>query len=121
MVKAHQRWKNSGFEILAFPCNQFFNQESGSPEEIQHFVKENFNVQFPVMEKIEVNGENTHPLFAYLRNNSELFDPKTGTAKQIPWNFAKFMVNSEGKVIQFYGPKDDVDKVINFIQSQVEK
>ena len=78
MVKSHNKWRNNGFEILAFPCNQFFSQESGSPEEIQKFVKENFNVEFPVMEKIEVNGENTHPLFCYLRNNSELYDQKTG-------------------------------------------
>ena len=105
MVKAHARWRKVGFEILAFPCNQFFGQESGSPEEINKFVKENFNVEFPVMEKIEVNGENTHPLFIYLRNNSELFDPKTNTAKVIPWNFAKFFFNSEGKVIKFFAPQ----------------
>ena len=49
MVKAHEKWKNSGFEILAFPCNPFFGQESGSPEEIEQFVTENFNVKFPVM------------------------------------------------------------------------
>lgn len=121
MVKAHQMWKNKGFEILAFPCNQFFGQESGSPEEIEEFVSKNFNVEFPVMEKVEVNGENTHPLFVYLRNNSELFDPKTGTAKVIPWNFGKFMVNPEGKVIKFFSPQDKVEEVLAFIQKQVEK
>lgn len=119
MVKAHNRWKNNGFEILAFPCNQFFGQESGSPAEIEEFVSKNFNAQFPIMEKIEVNGDNTHPLFVYLRNNSELFDLKTGTAKVIPWNFSKFMVNPEGKVIKFFGPKDDMEEVTAFIQKQV--
>lgn len=52
MVKAHERWKNSGFEIIAFPCNQFFGQESGSPEEIEAFVKNNFKASFPIMEKV---------------------------------------------------------------------
>jgi glutathione peroxidase len=56
------------------------------------------------MTKVEVNGENTHPLFVFLRNNSELYDPASKTAKVIPWNFAKFFVNSEGKVIKFFPP-----------------
>lgn len=119
MVKAHNRWRNQGFEILAFPCNQFFSQESGSPAEIEEFVTKNFNVQFPVMEKIEVNGDHTHPLFVYLRNNSELFDPKTGTARVIPWNFAKFMVNPQGKVIKFFDPQVKPEEVVAFIQSEI--
>lgn len=73
------------------------------------------------MEKVEVNGENTHPLFVYLRNNSELFDPKTGSARVIPWNFGKFMINSEGKVIKFFSPQDKVEEVLAFIQNQIEK
>ncbi len=56
MVKAHERWRSQGFEILAFPCNQFFGQESGSPEEIDAFVQNNFKAGFPIMEKVEVNG-----------------------------------------------------------------
>ena len=56
MVKLHDKWKDRGFEILAFPCNQFFGQESGSPAEIDAYVKKNFNVSFPVLEKVEVNG-----------------------------------------------------------------
>ena len=55
--------------------------------------------------KVEVNGENTHPLFKYLRHNSELYDKKTGEAKQIPWNFGKFLVDRDGKVVGFYGPR----------------
>ena len=92
-------------------------QESGTPEEIEKFVTENFNVKFPVMEKIEVNGEKTHPLFIFLRNNSELYDPKANKAKVIPWNFAKFFVNPEGKVIKFFPPQAKIDEVTGFIQS----
>jgi len=58
---------------------------------------------------VEVNGENTHPVFAYLRNNSSLYDPQTKTAKVIPWNFAKFFVNKEGKVINFFAPNVKAD------------
>lgn len=115
MVKAHEKWRESGFEVLAFPCNQFFSQESGSPEEIAAFVKENFNASFPIMEKIEVNGPNTHPLYAYLRSNSSLYDPKTKEAKLIPWNFAKFFINPEGKVIQFFSPQVKVEEVLSYI------
>ena len=73
------------------------------------------------MEKVEVNGEHTHPLFVFLRNNSELYDPKTEKAKQIPWNFAKFMVNSKGEVIKFFSPQSKIDEVTGFIQSELEK
>lgn len=104
MVRVHERLKEKGFEILAFPCNQFFGQESGTPEEIDAFVQNNFKASFPIMEKVEVNGENTHPVFAFLRNNSSLYDPVTKTAKVIPWNFAKFFVNSKGQVINFFAP-----------------
>jgi len=121
MVKAHERWRNSGFEILAFPCNQFFGQESGSPQEIDDFVTKKFNVKFPVMEKVEVNGDKTHPLFVYLRNNSSLYDSKTGTTKVIPWNFAKFFIDSSGKVIEFFPPTTKAEEVVGFIQKYVEK
>lgn len=94
-----------GFTILAFPCNQFFGQESESEVNIKKFVEKNFNVTFPMFAKIEVNGDNVHPLFKFLRNNSELYDPVTQTTKQIPWNFGKFLVDREGKVVGFYGPK----------------
>ena len=67
-------------------------------------MKKNFNVHFPMFEKIEVNGVNTHPLYEYMRKNSELYEPSTKASKVIPWNFGKFVLNSEGKVIKFLGP-----------------
>ena len=66
----HNDLHSKGFEILAFPCNQFFNQENENEATIKKFVKENFNAGFPIFEKIEVNGQNTHPLYIYMRNRS---------------------------------------------------
>ena len=107
----HKELSPKGFEILAFPCNQFFSQESGSLEEIKKFVDENFNAKFLIFEKVEVNGANTHPLFVFLRNHSELYNSKTGQADVIPWNFAKFLINNKGQVTQFFKPSKDISDV----------
>ena len=80
--------------MLAIPSNQFGNQEPGTTFEIFDFVTKSFKSQFPLLEKVEANGNNTHPLYAYLRTNSELYDPKTKKARVVPWNFAKFFINS---------------------------
>jgi len=89
-----------GFEVLAFPCNQFKQQESGSNEEIQQFCDLNFNIKFPLFEKIEVNGDNTHPLFNYLKQQA----PGILGSKSIKWNFTKFLVNRNGEVVKRYAP-----------------
>lgn len=73
------------------------------------------------MEKIEVNGENTHPVYAFLRNNSELYDEKHDKANEIPWNFAKFVVNHEGKVIKYYHPQTKAEEVLSFMEDYIEK
>lgn len=111
MVNMYEELQGKGFEILAFPCNQFFGQESGSQEEILAFVKDNFNVKFRLFEKIEVNGANTHPLYTYLRLHSELFDKNTKSARVIPWNFAKFLVDRKGEVFAYFTPNDGIEKV----------
>jgi glutathione peroxidase len=90
--------------ILGFPCGQFMNQELATGEEIKEFVSKKFEVEFPMFEKIEVNGQNTHPIYKYLKFNSPQMKTETGL-KNIPWNFAKFLVNREGKVVNFYSPK----------------
>ena len=84
-------------------------------------MKNNFNANFPIFSKIEVNGENTHPLFVYLRNNSELYDEKKGTSKVIPWNFAKFIVNRDGKVIKFAPPTTPPEELRKVILEELEK
>ncbi len=78
-------------------------------------MDENFHAKFPIFEKVEVNGDKTHPLFVYLRNRSELYNAKTGQADVIPWNFAKFLVNNKGEVVHFFKPSKDISDVKNAV------
>jgi len=96
----YSRLSEQGFEVLAFPCNQFKQQESGSNEEIQQFCDLRFNIKFPLFDKIDVNGENAHPLFTYLKQQA----PGILGSKSIKWNFTKFLVNRQGQVIKRYAP-----------------
>lgn len=104
MVTIHEKYADKGFEILAFPCNQFLEQEAKCEMDIKTFVTRKFGAKFPLFAKIDVNGSKCHPIFKYLRHNSVLKDPKKGLAREIPFNFAKFLVDSEGKVTHFYAP-----------------
>jgi glutathione peroxidase len=99
----YQKYKDSGLQILGFPCGQFMGQELSTDKEIRNFIDKKFNVDFPMFSKIEVNGNNTHPIFKYLKYNSGQMNQAKGL-KNIPWNFAKFLVNSQGEVIKFYEP-----------------
>jgi len=116
LEKLYKTYKAQGFEILAFPCNQFGEQEPGSAEEIQKFCSTTFSVTFPLFEKIDVNGDNTHPLYRYLKSKATGF---LGT-ESIKWNFTKFLINKEGKVIDRYSSttkpskiSEDIEKLLN--------
>ena len=98
MVQLHKEFEDQGFQILGFPCNQFGGQEPGTPQEIDDFARGKYGVTFPMYEKIEVNGSNTHPVYNFLRMNSELRVPDKQMAGEIPWNFAKFLVSCEGQM-----------------------
>ena len=111
MTEMHNELSEKGFEILAFPCNQFFKQENGSHEEILDFVRSRYNPKFTLFEKVEVNGPETHPVYRYLRKNSSLFNKKFNHSKVIPWNFAKFLLNRKGEVVKFFEPGDSLDAV----------
>jgi glutathione peroxidase len=106
MVELYDKYRDKGFEILAFPCNQFMGQEPAENDEIKNFAVSTFNVRFPLFEKIEVNGENTHEVYRYLRFNSELYNKNKNIVAEIPWNFAKFLINRDGKVASFHQPKE---------------
>lgn len=80
-------------------------QEPGTNAEIKKFANELYGAEFPLFEKTDVNGENTCEVFKFLRNNSELYDPAKLQAKEIPWNFCKFFVDSKGKVVAYFPPK----------------
>ena len=100
--------KDKGFEVLAFPANAFYNQESGTNEEICAFVKKNYGSTFTMFQKIDINGPNTHPVYIYLRRNSEMFNKEKNASKMIPLNFAKFLLNKNGQVVKFFDPLEDM-------------
>ena len=97
----YKKYKDRGLVILGFPCNQFMGQESGTEAEIAEFCSVNYGVTFPLFSKIEVNGEGAHPLYQYLKK--EL--PGTGNKPDIEWNFAKFLIDKDGKPVYRYHPK----------------
>ncbi|OGR95890.1 MAG: glutathione peroxidase [Elusimicrobia bacterium GWF2_62_30] len=94
----YKKYSGKGLAVIGFPCNQFKNQEPGTNEEIQHFCRLNYGVDFPVMGKIEVNGPGADPLYVYLKKAATGF---LGS-EAIKWNFTKFLVDREGKVIRRY-------------------
>ncbi|KAG2726073.1 hypothetical protein I3760_01G095000 [Carya illinoinensis] len=111
----YEKYKSQGFEILAFPCNQFAGQEPGSNEEIQEVVCTRFKAEFPVFDKIEVNGKNAAPLYKFLKSQ------KGGIfGDGIKWNFTKFLVNKEGKVVERYAPTTSPLKIEKDIQNLLE-
>ena len=96
------------------------NQEAGSNEDIKAFARELYGAEFPLFEKTEVNGPNTCEVYRFLRQNSELYDEKKKQSKEIPWNFAKFLVNGEGKVVSYHNPRiepKDLEKQISALLS----
>lgn len=99
LQELYEKYKDKGLRILGFPCNQFLSQEPGTEEEIKSFCTLNYGVKFDMFSKIDVNGENTHPLYVYLKSNSSGFLTNT-----IKWNFTKFLVDKNGKVIERYAP-----------------
>jgi glutathione peroxidase len=102
LEKLHQKYKDQGLVVLGFPCNQFGNQDPGSNQSIASFCQLNYGVSFPMMEKIEVNGSNAHPLYQWLCAEA----PGLLGSKAIKWNFTKFLVGRDGRVIKRYAPMD---------------
>ena len=96
----YERYKERGLVILGFPCNQFGAQEPGAATEIASFCQKNYGVSFPLFAKIEVNGDDTHPLYRYLKKSA----PGLLGSEGIKWNFTKFLINREGEVVKRYAP-----------------
>ena len=99
--------KDRGFVVLGFPCDQFGHQEPGDAEEIRNFCSLEYDVSFPLFEKIEVNGANAHPLYKYLKHEA----PGVLGSEAIKWNFTKFLIDREGKVVRRYAPTDTLKKI----------
>jgi len=102
LEKLWEEFGPRGFEVLAFPCNQFGHQEPGSADEIAQFCQVNFGLSFPLMGKVEVNGENATPLYRWLKDEA----PGLLGTKAIKWNFTKFLIDRQGKVVRRYAPTD---------------
>jgi glutathione peroxidase len=111
----YKKYKSRGFAVLAFPANEFGRQEPGTDKEIKSFCSSNYNVTFPLFAKIVVKGEGIHPLYQFLTS------PETnpGFAGEIPWNFAKFLVNRKGEVIARFEPDDEPEsaKIVQAVES----
>jgi len=103
----YDKFKDRGFVVLGFPCNQFGHQEPGSATEIAQFCSTQYAVTFPLFEKVEVNGENAHPLYQYLKSEKAGF---LGT-EAIKWNFTKFLVGPDGAVRKRYAPTDKPETI----------
>jgi glutathione peroxidase len=107
----YNKYHDKGFEILGFPCNQFGSQEPGDEAEIKNFCELNYHVTFPLFAKIDVNGDDTHPLYKYLKSEEKgIF----GT-EAIKWNFTKFLIDREGKILKRFAPQtkpEDLDSEV---------
>ena len=108
----YEKYKDQGFEILDFPCNQFANQAPGTDDEIQHFCKARYNVSFKTFKKINVNGPDAHPIYKYLK------EQKGGMLNSnIKWNFTKFLIDREGNVVARFAPTEKPEKLESKIEA----
>ena len=112
----HTKFAKKGFTVLGFPCNQFGKQEPGTALEIKKFCADNYSVTFPLHAKIKVNGDDAHPLYKKLKKES-------GGSDKIRWNFEKFLLDGNGKVIKRFSPrvKPDAPEVIAAIEAALQK
>ena len=107
LEKIHQAYKDQGLAVLGFPCNQFGSQDPGSNESIASFCQLNYGVSFPIMEKIKVNGPEAHPLYQWLCAEA----PGLLGSKAIKWNFTKFLIGRDGRVLKRYAPMDKPENI----------
>jgi glutathione peroxidase len=103
----YEQFKDRGFVVLGFPCNQFGQQEPGGEAEIEQFCTSKFSVTFPMFAKIDVNGMNAHPLYQYLKSEK----PGILGTEAIKWNFTKFLVGADGTVLKRYAPGDKLETI----------
>lgn len=115
LQEVYAKYHKMGFEILAFPCNQFGGQEPGTNSEIKSFCDINYKTTFPIFDKIEVNGANTNQLYVYLKQNGKGF-----IGDEIKWNFTKFLIGKDGKVIDRYASSTKPESIANDIENALK-
>lgn len=111
LEELYREFKDDGLTVLGFPCNQFLGQEPLDGKEITEFCQLNYDVTFPLYEKVKVNGKDAHPLYKYLKEQTK--------NKVIKWNYTKFLIDREGNVFKRYAPQTDPKKMKDDIQSLV--
>ncbi|AIQ16378.1 glutathione peroxidase [Paenibacillus sp. FSL L8-0470] len=107
LQEVYDKFKDRGFEVLGFPSNQFAGQEPGESEDIAEFCEINYGVTFPMYEKVDVKGDEAHPLFKYLSKEA----PGVLGSKSVKWNFTKFLVDQEGRVLKRFAPQTTPDQI----------
>jgi len=108
----YEKYKDQGFAVLGFPCNQFLNQDPGNEAEIASFCSLNYGVSFPMFAKIDVNGPGAHPLFQHLAAEA----PGLLGSQKIKWNFTKFLVSRDGRVLDRYAPTTKPEDLVKDIE-----
>ncbi len=113
----YRKYKDQGFVILGFPCNQFGAQEPGEEAEIADFCEKNYGVSFPLFAKVEVNGAQAHPLFSHLKSEA----PGLLGSEMIKWNFTKFLLDRQGKVVARYAPITTANEIDSAVSSLISR
>ena len=108
-----QKYRDRGCEVIAFPCNQFGGQEPGSAEDIASFCEVNFGLSFPLMGKVDVNGDDAAPIWTWLKREA----PGLLGSKSVKWNFTKFLIGRDGKVVRRYAPTDKPESLEKDIEA----
>ncbi len=116
LQKIYAQYKDQGFEVLAFPCNQFGGQEPGEGSDIKEFCSTKFSTTFPLFDKIDVNGDNAHPLYTYLKSEQSGL-----VTDDIKWNFTKFLIGKDGVPINRYAPQTTPAKIGPDIDKELKK
>ncbi|XP_047326512.1 probable glutathione peroxidase 4 [Impatiens glandulifera] len=116
LTDIYSKYKEKGLEVLAFPCNQFLHQEPGTSEDAEEFACTRYKAEFPIFKKVRVNGANAAPIYKFLKSSKGGF-----LGSRIKWNFTKFLVNREGKVVRRYGPTSTPLSMEGDIQKELDK
>jgi glutathione peroxidase len=113
LEKLHQQYGDKGLAVIGFPCNQFASQDPGDDAQIANFCQKNYGVSFQMMSKIKVNGDSAHPLYQWLTAEA----PGILGSKAIKWNFTKFLIGKDGRVLKRYAPQDAPAKIAQDIEA----
>lgn len=117
LEELHTTYGPKGLVVIGFPCNQFGSQDKGSNEEIASFCQLNYGVDFPMMAKIDVNGDNAHPLYQWMSKEA----PGLLGTKAIKWNFTKFLIGRDGQVVKRYAPTDTPQSIATDIEAELAR